>query len=103
MGAIFMDGGYDSARVVIEGKYRDKLEHGRNEAINDDPKSHLQEITQKKTKEAPVYVLEKEAGPDHNKTFTVSVSFQGRLLASASAKSKKAAEQKAAAKAVNTF
>ena len=103
MGAIFLDGGYDAARLVIERKYCNRLEYGKKEAVKDDPKSCLQEITQGMTNEAPIYTLVKEEGPDHNKIFTVSVSFQGRILASASAKSKKAAEQKAAAKAVETF
>jgi len=103
IGAVFQDGGYEAARRVLEDKYRSRLEYGRREAVNDDPKSRLQELTQKLTNEAPIYNLVSESGPDHNKSFTISVQFKGATLATATAKSKKAAEQKAAAKAVSEF
>jgi len=103
MGAVFVDGGYEAASMVVHALFEDRLEYGRCHAVNDDPKSHLQEITQKLNNEAPSYTLVGEDGPDHDKTFTVEVSFQGRVLAVAAAGSKKAAERKAAAEALKNF
>jgi ribonuclease-3 len=68
-----------------------------------DAKSSLQELTQEKYNEAPVYVIESAEGPDHRKTFTVSVRFRGKVLAHGKATSKKEAEQQAAAAALRKF
>ncbi len=59
-------------------------------------KAMLQEYTQALTKETPVYTLTDESGPDHNKTFTVVVSYSGKDIAEGSGKTKKEAEQNAA-------
>lgn len=59
-------------------------------------KAILQEYTQSLTKETPVYNLVDETGPDHNKTFEVEVSYQDKVIARGSGKSKKDAEQHAA-------
>ena len=59
-------------------------------------KAMLQEYTQSLTKEIPEYSLIEESGPDHNKTFTVSVSYSGKNIAQGSGKTKKEAEQNAA-------
>jgi hypothetical protein len=49
----------------------------------------------------PVYTIEKEAGPDHDKTFYVSVALQGEVLAHGSGKNKKEAQQDAAQRPSN--
>jgi ribonuclease-3 len=103
VGAIFMDGGYEKVCEVIEDKFRSRVEQGITEATVSDSKSRLQEITQAKDNEAPVYNLDKTEGPDHAKIFTVSVYLKGELLATATARSKKSAEQKAAAKAIENI
>jgi ribonuclease III len=48
-------------------------------------------------------VLEKAEGPDHAKIFHVSVRFQEKVLATGTARSKKEAEQQAAAEAIRSF
>lgn len=53
--------------------------------------------------EGPTYQLEETSGPDHEKTFSVSVRFREQVLARGEAKNKKKAEQQAAAKAVENF
>jgi ribonuclease-3 len=103
IGAIFRDGGYSAAQEFLEKWFRGRLEYGKEKSLFADSKSRLQEITQEAYADAPSYVLDKAEGPDHDKVFTVSVLFQGRVLATASAKSKKAAEQKAAAKAIDAL
>lgn len=59
-------------------------------------KALLQEYTQSLTKETPIYSLVSETGPDHNKTFTVEVSYSGKKISEGSGKTKKEAEQNAA-------
>lgn len=91
VGAIFKDGGYYEAENFI-----------LNSVLNDvadikdkDTKSKLQEYVQNKNLELE-YVLVEETGADHEKNYTVAVHISGKEYARASAKSKKAAEQKAA-------
>ncbi len=65
-----------------------------------DAKSRLQEKLQSKFNEAPLYRLDNEEGPSHQKVFTASVVFREEVLGSGQAGSKKEAEQLAAAKAL---
>ena len=51
--------------------------------------------------EKPIrYELVKEEGPDHNKRFTVNVVLDEKVLGSGSGRTKKAAEQEAAYRAL---
>ena len=59
-------------------------------------KAILQEYTQGIDKKTPVYRLVEEKGPAHKKTFTVEVSYQGKIISTGEGKSKKDAEQNAA-------
>ena len=103
IGAVFVDAGYDAARRVIAQHFKGRLEIGRQAVQVTDAKSRLQELTQHELGYAPTYVLDKADGPDHDKTFTVSVILQDNKIATATAKSKKAAEQKAAALALDNL
>lgn len=59
-------------------------------------KAILQEYTQSKSKDLPVYELVKETGAAHNRTFTIKVLYHDKELATASGKTKKHAQQQAA-------
>jgi ribonuclease III len=99
LGAVFLDGGYQAAVEVIERYFSPWLVAGP-QALFVDSKSRLQELLQERYNEAPTYVLEGEEGPAHRKLFTVSVRFRDVVLANGTAGSKKEAEQKAAAQAL---
>ncbi len=99
IGAVFVDAGYEAARRVVERHFIDRLQLNNKIEITD-AKSRLQELTQHHGGQAPTYSLVDSSGPDHNKSFTVSVLLNGKELASATASNKKAAEQKAAALAL---
>jgi ribonuclease-3 len=103
VGAIFHDGGYGAAADFVQHHFVPRLAGHKETMHLADAKSSLQELTQEKYNEAPVYVLETAEGPDHRKTFTVSVRFRGRVLAHGKATSKKEAEQQAAAAALRGF
>lgn len=103
IGAIFHDSNYETVRQVVENHFSEKIAPSQESLKKADAKSRLQELTQEKTGETPTYVLDRSEGPDHDKSFTISIHFQGSILATATAKSKKAAEQKAAALAVDAL
>ncbi len=100
VGAIFEDGGYEIATEFIEKFFLPAITGKKEELLIADAKSRLQELLQDKHNEAPHYHLDGEEGPSHQKKFTVSVVFQGEVLGTGTAGSKKEAEQKAAAEAL---
>ncbi len=103
VGAIFHDGGYGAADDFVSRHFVKCFDVQKDKMHLADAKSSLQELTQEKYNEAPVYVIENAEGPDHQKIFTVSVRFRGEVLAYGKATSKKEAEQQAAAKAMFKF
>lgn len=100
IGAIFTDSDFQTAKDIVENHFHGRIAEAQLAIAACDPKSTLQELTQEKYSVAPIYVLDSSYGPDHAKNFTVSVHLLGQCVASASASSKKAAEQKAAATAI---
>jgi len=103
MGSVFLDGGYEAARQVVDTLVVPYIDEKKEDMYLADSKSRLQEMIQEKHNEGPVYTLEKAEGPDHAKIFHVSVRFQDRILARGTARSKKEAEQQAAAEAIRSF
>jgi len=102
-GAVFVDGGYEVANAMIERLFTPRVE-GQKMVINSlDAKTRLQEVTQERFGEQPVYTLEGESGPDHDKRFRIAVSLNGEILARGEAGSKKKAEQAAAAIALSNL
>ncbi len=101
VGAVFLDGGYEAARQVVQGLIADAARKPRDENfVINNFKSALQEHFQKSDQPAPVYRTLQEKGPDHEKTFVVEVGLPDRVLAKAKGGSRKSAEQKAAQKAL---
>ena len=102
--AIYLDGGLAPAAAFIDARFREPLdelrEGGPVAQAPADWKSTLQEWLQAHGRPLPAYRLASEAGPDHRKTFTVSVSVGGDALARGTGRSKKEAEQKAARQAL---
>jgi ribonuclease III len=64
------------------------------------PKGYLQEITQKKYLEKPVYKVKESFGPEHDLTYLVEVSLKDEVLATGEGKNIKAAERIAAQGAI---
>lgn len=103
MGAIFLDGGYGAVEQVVASVVVPWFDERRKALEVADAKSRLQAMLQEIYSEGPTYHLEKASGPDHDKLFSVSVRFRGKILAHGEAKNKKKAEQQAAAKVVANF
>lgn len=98
--AIYLDGGLDVARRFILRAFHDLLDEvkqpGLLTAMTGDYKSALQEWLQDQRHALPEYRVVATRGPDHEKEFSVEVWSESRLLASATGRSKKEAEQAAA-------
>lgn len=95
--AIYLDGGLDAAKTFVL-RFIETAE--TDVALVTDYKTKLQEIIQKNPDEHLSYVLAAEAGPDHDKTFTVDVYLNSNCIATGVGHSKKKAEQAAAREAL---
>jgi ribonuclease III len=106
VGAVYLDAGLEPARALVLQKIVlpevEKFISSGKAASVTDYKSALQETLQAASRLQPMYVLVKESGPEHQKTFTIEarllvggdgeVEFTGRAQGS----TKKNAEQEAA-------
>ena len=103
--ALFLDAGLEAAhRFVVNVVLQPALDDLQNQMAVTDYKSALQEVAQAFGMPQPRYLLVKEKGPDHRKTFTVEVQIPplagGELLVRRSeGTTKKIAEQGAARQA----
>jgi ribonuclease-3 len=103
IGAIYLERGYDDAAVFIAKNINSKLESILKEGSWRDPKSHLQEVMQRKDGVTPRYVVLEEVGPDHDKIFTLGVYSAERLISKGTGPSKQAAQQAAAKAALSQY
>jgi ribonuclease-3 len=102
MGAIYIDAGFDAAAAVASRLFESRIEEVDQHARLD-YKSRLQERAQALWQTAPVYEVVAEEGPDHDKRFEVALSLAGRPYGRAVGRSKKEAEQGAAAAALEAI
>lgn len=93
IGAIYLDGGFTNAKEFVLRFIMTDIE---NKQLFYDSKTILQEMVQAKFTENVRYVLEKEEGPDHNKSFTTSAYIGEECYGTGSGRTKKASEQEAA-------
>ena len=101
LGAIYLDGGVEEARRVMLPFFEPQIEDvGDAERQLKDFKTELQEQLQARHLGRAEYVLANEAGPDHQKLFTVEVIIDGEFAARGVGLTKKAAEQAAARQAL---
>ena len=94
IGAIYLDGGFASAKEFVHRFIMTDIEHKK---LFYDSKTILQEQVQKNWHDGEIsYVLTGEEGPDHDKTFLVDLYVSGEKKSSGKGRTKKAAEQDAA-------
>ncbi len=99
LAAIYLDGGFESAKKHVMRFILPELEHTDDEVFKD-YKTCLQEVVQRNPEERLSYILIGESGPDHNKTFTVEVHLNSNVIGTGEGSSKKQAEQNAAKQAL---
>lgn len=103
IGSIYLERGYDDASVFIHKHIISKLETIIHEGSWRDPKSHLQEVSQRIHGATPVYKVMEEVGPDHDKVFTVGAYVNGQLMGKGVGPSKQNAQQLAARSALEQY
>ncbi len=96
LAAVFLDGGIDAARSLIERSFTSDMEAiDEQNLLFQDYKTALQELAQGNGMALPEYSVVGEVGPDHDKRFIVEVKV-GNLATRGEGSSKKEAQQQAA-------
>ncbi|MBX2848893.1 MAG: ribonuclease III [Acidiferrobacterales bacterium] len=104
IGALYLDSGFETAHTFIHDKFAPHFQQITPDSTYKDPKSRLQEAMQKKGMDLPVYEIVATKGAQHDQEFTVECRLNQLSIASRStARSRRAAEQAAAADALDLF
>lgn len=101
IGAIYLDGGLERAREVVLELWVDRIAERAKEPGVKDYKTRLQELVARDGRR-PVYEVQ-GTGPDHDRRFSATVSVNGTVYGSGEGRSKKQAEQEAAARALEAL
>ena len=100
LGAIYLEGGYQKAREVVLGLFRERIDTIMHSAVLSDYKTELQERTQLLFSTLPEYRVIKQEGEEHKKVFTIEVYIDGKMLGRGTGRSKKEAQTFAARQAL---
>jgi len=100
VGAVYLDGGIDSAQKFILKACKEDLESVAEAPTEINPKGELQEILQGLSTRSPGYRIVSQEGPDHCRIFVANVEWGGQTLGTGSGASKKDAEALAAKNAL---
>jgi len=101
--AVYLDGGIDPARALIERSFAHDVDSiDAEDLLFQDYKTALQELAQGKGLQLPEYNVIDEVGPDHDKRFVVEVKV-GNRSARGEGSSKKEAQQQAAKHALRDY
>jgi len=95
IGAVYLDGAYPAAEALVERLWQVRMQ--ATAQPQRDPKTVLQEWAQARGLPTPAYSEVARTGPDHNPEFRVAVQLPNFAPAEGSGRSKRAAEQAAAA------
>ncbi len=95
IGAVYLDGGYQAAEALVERLWQVRMS-AKAQPLRD-PKTVLQEWAQARGLPTPVYREVARSGPDHNPEFRVAVQLPAFAAAEGQGRSKRGAEQAAAA------
>lgn len=100
IGAIYIDQGYEAAKVFIADRLFAKTDEIVSKRLWQDAKSRFQELSQEQVSVTPTYETVGQSGPDHDRVFTVGVFLRSEKVAEGIGRSKQEAEQQAAEKAI---
>ena len=95
IGAVYVDGGYEAAAALIGRLWEQRMRSPVRPLR--DAKTILQEWAQGRGLPTPAYREVERKGPDHSPEFRITVELPGRSPAEGVGRSKRAAEQAAAA------
>ena len=103
IGAVYLDLGYDAANDFITDHIISRLPDILASGAWMDPKSKFQELAQEQFGLTPNYKVLEEAGPDHDKVFTIGVYVGDKIFGRGNGSSKQAAQQEAASLALESL
>lgn len=95
MGAIYLDGGLKAAEKFFLSHFAEQIDEAVETPLRN-WKAELQDLAQKQFQKPPDYMVVKEEGPPHSRTFVITVYFEGKEMGQGEGPSKKQAEQAAA-------
>ncbi|WP_315452771.1 ribonuclease III [uncultured Selenomonas sp.] len=101
IGAVYLDRGWETAQDYVARQLASEATLVRRSHVSHDYKTALQEQVQQKRHVSISYELIGESGPDHDKRFTTRVLIAGEAMGEGTGRSKKEAEQQAAAAALH--
>jgi len=102
IGAVYLEHGLETARDVVHRLFADLLDAAPQLGAGLDWKTSLQELSASRSLGVPEYRVT-EQGPDHAKVFAAQVLLGGTSRGEGSGRTKKEAEQNAAAAAYTTL
>ena len=100
-GALYVDGGHKVSFKWVSTQLFPKVDEIVQKGDFTDPKTALQELSQRMWKELPVYEVVEEIDKSGATSYTVRVKIHGEQVAQGSGSSKKKAEHQAALRALN--
>jgi ribonuclease-3 len=101
VGAVYLDGGLESVRVIVEERILTPTGLSRASSAEADSKSRLQERCLSRHGELPEYRIVEKEGPDHAPSYVAEVLLLGKLLGRGRGRTKKLAHQDAARSALD--
>ena len=99
--ALYRDAGLQAARTLVSRLFEGVVAAPELLVLGRDSKSELQEFLSSHGYALPEYRLTEESGPPHDRLFRFQVLIDERIVGSGQGKSKKIAQQAAAAEALS--
>lgn len=103
LAAVYLDAGLDAARKLVERLFAGLAAEPQKLTLGRDSKSELQELFSACGASVPEYRLVEESGPPHDRIFHFRIMLDGRCVGEGRGKSKKNAQQAAAAQALDNI
>lgn len=103
LGALYLDQGFEKAESFLHDTLFVHLDQILADRSYKDAKSELQEKVQALGFSTPDYEVINEVGPDHDKTFTITVSVGKKVVGQGVGRSKQQAQQAAAESALQMY
>jgi ribonuclease III len=94
--AIYLTDGFPMAMTFVRTQLGELIEDLLRSGKRRDYKTQLQELVQRRWSTVPGYLVIETKGPEHAKTFIVSLTLEEEIIAYGEGRSKKEAEQRAA-------
>ncbi len=103
LAAIYLDSGLDASRSLVRRLFEELAAAPETLTLGRDFKSQLQELFSSCGASIPEYRLVEESGPAHDRQFRFQILLDGRCVGEGQGKSKKNAQQAAAAQALENI